>query len=266
MENWPVSSDKSNRQTLRSKPLVGHFTFCLQPCCTCVLPSDVRIKVEGRAETNCGGVKRSTAWSRGYVATKWGLRILIHIIANLLSSFLNIELSGLAYVGHKESCFKYMCLSHTDNNQTSCLTLSDYWLICGCVQATRPSFSAYSALVLFQVQLGFICVEQNLCSKFSTFNHLYRKLTSSMGHSPFWEAKRFSASQEYHRILCNPKVHYRIYKCPPPIPILSQISPVYAPPPSHLLILMLSSHLHLGLPSGFFGWGGGQKVWIARVH
>jgi len=54
-------------------------------------------------------------------------------------------------------------------------------------------------------------------------------LTYFMKHSSSWEANRFSASQEIPRILWNPMVHYHIHKCPPPVPILSQLDPVHIP-------------------------------------
>ena len=54
------------------------------------------------------------------------------------------------------------------------------------------------------------------------------------------EANRFSASQEIPRILWNPKIHYHIHKCLPPVPNLNQLDPMHTPT-SHFLKIYLNN-------------------------
>jgi hypothetical protein len=80
-----------------------------------------------------------------------------------------------------------------------------------------------------------------------------------MEQSPSWEANRSSASQEFSRILWNPKAQYHTYKSP--VPILNQLNPVHAPSLLFEDILILSSHLHQSLPCDSF-----PQVSLKKFH
>ena len=75
-----------------------------------------------------------------------------------------------------------------------------------------------------------------------------------MVQSPSWEANWFTVSQEIPRVSRNPKVHYRTHKRPAPVSILGQPNSVHIPT-SWRSILILSTHLRLGLPSGLLPSG-----------
>jgi hypothetical protein len=75
----------------------------------------------------------------------------------------------------------------------------------------------------------------------------------SMEQIPSWKAESYSASQEITRLLCNPRVHYRVQKTR----YWSQswarwIVSTFSYPISLRFILILSTNLRLYLPSGLF--------------
>ena len=76
-------------------------------------------------------------------------------------------------------------------------------------------------------------------------------LTYSREQWPSWEGNWFSSSEEIPCIIWNSKVHYHIHKCchlPLSWPRSIQTMPSH--PTSWRSIILLSSHLCLGLPSG----------------
>jgi hypothetical protein len=70
--------------------------------------------------------------------------------------------------------------------------------------------------------------------------------------SSSWEPASCAAAQELPSILWNPKVHHRVQKNRPLAPILSQINPVHTTPSYLRFMLILFTHVRLGLPSGLF--------------
>ena len=76
-----------------------------------------------------------------------------------------------------------------------------------------------------------------------------------MEQCPSWGANWFLASQENPCILWNPKVHYPIHKCLPPVPIQAS-SIQYIPPTSHSLKIHLNIIISIpGSPKWFFPSG-----------
>ena len=88
-----------------------------------------------------------------------------------------------------------------------------------------------------------ITVSNDSFERVELFIYLGRTLLTYLLTYLLHGADSFSTSQEITRILLNPKVHYRIRKCPPPVPILSQLDPVHNTTSQFLKI-----HLNIILP------------------
>ena len=125
-------------------------------------------------------------------------------------------------------------------NDINCNTISKVQNVVSCIWVLRTLAYCICAPV---------CV--HLCSSVCTFHKA--QITNSTEHSPSWEADRSSASQEIPRTSWNTDVHYRTHKSWLPIPILNQMNPIHTPyTTTEKSILMLFSHLRLGLPSRLF--------------
>ena len=104
-------------------------------------------------------------------------------------------------------------------------------------------------MALERVIRGLVYILSNIIPLNNIFIYIYLTylliylLTYTLEQSPSWEANRFSASQGSALFLLKPKVHYRIHKCPPPVPILSQIDPAHSPTfhflKIHFIIILL---------------------------
>ena len=111
-----------------------------------------------------------------------------------------------------------------------------------------PAFVMLYVFCLSYWDVKHVCCQKATISK-TSFN-CARAITAwntySIDQSPSLEANWFSANQEILCILWNLKVHYHIYKCLPPVTILSQLD---------LTSYFLRIHLNIILPSDLFSWG-----------
>ena len=77
-----------------------------------------------------------------------------------------------------------------------------------------------------------------LHSLFTVIEFCPLALTDSVEQSSFWEAVSASASREISYILWNTKVHYLVHKSPPPVPILSEVSPIHVLPTDFIKMIL----------------------------
>ena len=111
-------------------------------------------------------------------------------------------------------------------------------------QAKLSVYCRFTTVLLTnQFHIKTEAIRNGMCSNRSWSNNSLF-FTYSMVQSTSGEANWFSASQEIQFILWNPKVQYSIRKCPPPIPILSQLNPFHTPK-SHFMKI----HINVILPS-----------------
>ena len=125
----------------------------------------------------------------------------LHIVCNLLLDYCRLLCAYMLHILEAIICKEY-------------------------IQKIEQFFTTYLLTVLYFTLLYFTLLYFTYLLTHSPIH----SLTHSMEQSTSWGANRFTTGQESPCILWDPKVHFHIYKCPPPVPILGQINPIYASP------------------------------------
>ena len=109
--------------------------------------------------------------------------------------------------------------------------------------------------MVYRLELQFVTRGPVSGQQMTLFQHI---LSFLLTHS-MEQRNGFAARKEIPRILWNPKFQNRIYNCPPPVPILSQINPVSAPT-SHFLKI----YFNIILPSTLWSYKCSRTVITAK--
>jgi hypothetical protein len=93
-------------------------------------------------------------------------------------------------------------------------------LLMGCIASARTTSKTRKIVI-------YVCAADSQGKHMLSYLIFTYFITYSVEQSSSGEANRFGASKEIPQVLWNLRVHYCNHKCPPPVPILSQLDPVH---------------------------------------
>jgi hypothetical protein len=82
-----------------------------------------------------------------------------------------------------------------------------------------------------------------------------------MEQSSSWETANSAATQEFHSILWNLKIYYRVYKSPPTVPTLSQINQIHTIP-----FYLSKIHFNIVHPPTSWSSQWSLSCWLSHQH